>query len=122
MAVKVRIPTPLQKLTNNLAEVSADGATLKDIIDHLEKQYPGFKDRICDETGKIRRFVNVYINEEDVRFLQQETTKMKDGDDVSIIPAIAGGRDTFFGAAEGPVRFERETAGRALEPQGTGGK
>jgi len=102
MAVKVRIPTPLQKLTNNLAEVSADGATIKDIIDHLEKQYPGFKDRICDEAGKIRRFVNVYVNEEDVRFLQQEATKMKDGDDVSIIPAIAGGRAIIERATEGP--------------------
>ena len=101
MAVKVRIPTPLQKLTNNLAEVSADGATLKDVIDHLEKQYPGFKDRICDETGKIRRFVNVYVNEEDVRFLQQETTPMKAGDDVSIIPAIAGGAASFRGGAGG---------------------
>ena len=91
MAVKVRIPTPLQKLTNNEAEVQAEGATLKDVIDNLEKKYPGFKDRICDESGKIRRFVNIYVNEEDVRFQKGEATPMKAGDDVSIIPAIAGG-------------------------------
>ncbi len=92
MAVKVRIPTPLQKLTGNQAEVSAEGATLKDVIDALEKSYPGFRDRICDETGKIRRFVNVFVNEEDVRFAQGEATVLKAGDEVSIIPAIAGGR------------------------------
>ena len=92
MAVKVRIPTPLQKLTGNQAEVSAEGATLKDVIDALEKAYPGFRDRICDETGKIRRFVNVFVNDEDVRFAQAEATPLKAGDEISIIPAIAGGR------------------------------
>ena len=92
MAVKVRIPTPLQKLTNNQAEVTAEGATLKDVIEALEKSYPGFKDRICDETGKIRRFVNVFVNDEDVRFQQAEGTVLKAGDEISIIPAIAGGR------------------------------
>lgn len=92
MAVKVRIPTPLQKLTNNQAEVAAEGATLKEVIDHLEKSYPGFRDRICDETGKVRRFVNVFVNDEDVRFQQGEATPLKAGDEVSIIPAIAGGR------------------------------
>lgn len=91
MAVTVRIPTPLQKLTNNLAEVQGVGATLKDVIDDLERRYPGIKDRICDETGKVRRFVNVFVNEEDVRFQQGEATPVKDGDEVSIIPAIAGG-------------------------------
>ncbi len=92
MAVKVRIPTPLQKLTNNQAEVEGGGATLKDLIEDLERQYPGFKERVCDETGKVRRFVNVYVNEEDVRFQKGEATPLKDGDEVSIIPAIAGGR------------------------------
>ncbi len=91
MAVKIRIPTPLQKLTNNQAEVSAEGATLKALIEDLDKKYPGIKDRICDETGKVRRFVNVFVNDEDVRFQQGEATAVKDGDEVSIIPAIAGG-------------------------------
>lgn len=91
MSVKVRIPTPLQKLTNGQAEIQAGAGSVKDLIDQLEKDFPGMKDRICDETGKIRRFVNVYLNEEDIRFLEQEATKLKDGDDVSIVPAIAGG-------------------------------
>jgi molybdopterin synthase sulfur carrier subunit len=92
MPIKVRIPTPLQKLTKDAAEVEAAGATLKAVIDDLERQFPGFRDRICDETGKIRRFVNVYVNEEDARFQQAEATPVKDGDEISIIPAIAGGR------------------------------
>lgn len=91
MAIKVRIPTPLQKLTNGQAEVQVGAASVKDLVEQLEKNYPGFKDRICDESGKIRRFVNVYLNEEDIRFLEQEATKLKDGDDISIVPAIAGG-------------------------------
>lgn len=91
MANKVRIPQPLQGLTNNLAEVEATGTTIKDLIDDLERRYPGIKDRICDESGKVRRFVNVYVNEEDIRFLEREATKLKDEDEVSIIPAIAGG-------------------------------
>ncbi len=119
MAVKVRIPTPLQKLTNNEAEVQSEGATLKDVIDHLEKKYPGFKDRICDETGKIRRFVNIYVNEEDVRFQKGEATVLKDGDDVSIIPAIAGGLATFCGEPGRPARFER-VAGGHTRKRGTG--
>ncbi len=64
---------------------------MKDLIAQLEKNYPGIRDRICEETGKIRRFVNVYLNEEDIRFLKQEETSLKDGDEISIIPAIAGG-------------------------------
>lgn len=91
MAIKVRIPQPLQSLTNNLAEVEATGLTIRDLIDDLERRYPGIKDRICDESGKVRRFVNVYVNEEDIRFLEREATKLKDEDEVSIIPAIAGG-------------------------------
>lgn len=92
MAVKVRIPTPLQKLTNQKGEVQTAPGNIAQVINELEKQYPGFKERICDETGKIRRFVNVYLNEEDIRFLNQEETAVKDGDDISIVPAIAGGR------------------------------
>ena len=90
MPIKVRIPTPLQKLTGQ-GEVQVQPGTVKDMIAELEKNFPGMKDRICDESGKVRRFVNVYLNEEDIRFLNQEETKMKDGDEVSIVPAIAGG-------------------------------
>ena len=92
MAVKVLIPTPLRNLTNNQAEVEAEGATIKDLIDNLGKNHNGLKDRLCDENGKIRRFVNIYLNEEDIRFLQGESTAIKAGDQVSIVPAIAGGR------------------------------
>ncbi len=93
MAIVVRIPTPLQKLTADKGEVSADGATVQDLLQDLDRQYPGLKDRLCDPNGRLRRFVNVYVNEEDIRFLKQESTPLKDGDEVSIIPAIAGGRD-----------------------------
>ncbi len=91
MAIKVRIPTPLQKLTNNQGEVDIQAGNVKDMINQLEKNFPGIKDRLCDDTGKVRRFVNVYLNEEDIRFLQQEETSLKDGDQISIVPAIAGG-------------------------------
>ncbi len=91
MPIKVRIPTPLQKLTAGSGEVQVQAASIKDLIAQLEKNYPGMKDRICDETGKVRRFVNVYLNEEDIRFLNQEQTSLKDGDEISIVPAIAGG-------------------------------
>lgn len=90
MSIKVRIPTPLQKLTGQ-GEVQVQAANVKDLISQLEKNYPGIKDRLCDESGKIRRFVNVYLNEEDIRFLKQEETSLKDGDEISIVPAIAGG-------------------------------
>ena len=91
MPVKVRVPTPLMKLTNNQAEVSAEGATIADILNNLESQFAGIKERICEENGTPRRFINIYLNEEDIRFLDGEKTKIKDGDEVSIIPAIAGG-------------------------------
>ncbi len=91
MSVKVRIPTPLQKLTEGQAEVQIEATSISGLMDSLEKQYPGMKQRLCDESGKIRRFVNVYVNEEDIRFLQQENSALKAGDDVSIVPAIAGG-------------------------------
>ena len=91
MAVKVRIPTPLMKLTDNQSEVSAEGETISDIINNLENQFNGIKDRICEENGAPRRFINIYINEEDIRFLEGEKTTVKDGDEISIIPAIAGG-------------------------------
>lgn len=91
MSIKVKIPQPLQGLTNHQPEIEATGTTVKELIDDLEHKYPGIKDRICDESGKVRRFVNFYVNEEDIRFLEREQTKLKDGDEVSIIPAIAGG-------------------------------
>ncbi|RME66231.1 MAG: MoaD/ThiS family protein [Nitrospirae bacterium] len=91
MAVKVRIPTPLQRLTNGQELVEGPPGKLIDLIMALDKQYPGLAERVS-ENGKIRRFVNIYVNEEDVRFLQGEETEVKDGDEVSIVPAIAGGR------------------------------
>ena len=91
MAVTVRIPTPLQRLTNGQGEVACEGATINELLADLEKRHPGIKERICDEQGKLRRFVNVFVNEEDIRFLKGDQTAVKDGDDVSIIPAIAGG-------------------------------
>ena len=91
MPVKVRIPTPLMKLTNNQSELSAEGETIADMLNNLESQYAGIKERICEENGAPRRLINIYLNEEDIRFLDGEKTVLKDGDEVSIIPAIAGG-------------------------------
>ena len=91
MAIKVRVPTPLMKLTDNKSEVTAEGKNIVDIINDLENQFNGIKDRICEESGAPRRFINIYLNEEDIRFLDGEKTIVKDGDEISIIPAIAGG-------------------------------
>ncbi len=91
MAVIVRIPTPLQKLTNGRAEVECSAANIQELVEVLEKDYPGMKDRLSDG-GKIRRFINMYVNDEDIRFVNKEETALKDGDAVSIVPAIAGGR------------------------------
>jgi molybdopterin synthase sulfur carrier subunit len=93
MSVTVRVPTPLQKMTNNQAEIQAEGTSVKEILADLEKQFPGIKERLYDEQGKLRRFINFYVNNEDIRFLQGEETAIKDGDEVSVVPAIAGGRD-----------------------------
>lgn len=90
MAVKVRIPTPLQRLTQGKEEVEGKAGTIMDLINDLDSKFPGIAERIS-EGGKIRRFVNIYVNEEDIRFLQAEQTNVKDGDEVSIVPAIAGG-------------------------------
>jgi molybdopterin synthase sulfur carrier subunit len=92
MAILVRIPTPLQKLAGDRAEVSVEGGTLREALDSLASQNEEFKTRLMDDKGELRRFVNVYVNEEDVRFLQKLDTPLKDGDEVSIVPAIAGGR------------------------------
>jgi sulfur-carrier protein len=91
MAVNVRIPTPLRKLTQDKDTVQSTGKTIDDIVENLEKQYPGLKERLCDERGELRRFVNIYLNDEDIRFAQGKATAVKDGDEISIIPAIAGG-------------------------------
>ena len=91
MAIKVRIPTPLQKLTKDKDVVECDAKDIEGLIEELGKAFPGLKERICDESGKIRRFLNIYVNDEDIRFLKMDKTALKDGDEVSIIPAIAGG-------------------------------
>jgi molybdopterin synthase sulfur carrier subunit len=90
MAVTVRIPTPLRTLTGGADEVSAEGGTVAQVIDNLETNHPGMKDRLCDEKG-VRRFVNIYANDEDIRFLDNLETALKEGDTLSIVPAIAGG-------------------------------
>jgi molybdopterin synthase sulfur carrier subunit len=91
MPVKVRIPTPLRKLTNSEEIVEVKPGTIGGAIGELASKYPGIQERLVDESGAVRRFVNVYVNEEDIRFLQNLQTPLKDGDEVSIIPAIAGG-------------------------------
>jgi molybdopterin synthase sulfur carrier subunit len=91
MALRVRIPTPLRKITKGQDEVSAEGNNVAEVIDDLEKNYPGLKERICEQDGKLRRFVNVYLNDEDIRFKNNLETEVKDQDELSIIPAIAGG-------------------------------
>jgi len=91
MPVKVRIPTPLRKLTNEQELVEVAPGTIGSTIAELQKNFPGIQERLIDESGQVRRFVNVYVNEEDIRFLQNNDTPVKDGDEVSIIPAIAGG-------------------------------
>ena len=87
----IRIPTPLRKLTNEQEVVQASGADIETIINDLEKSFPGLKDRICDEAGNVRRFVNIFVNDEDIRFLEDKATPVKETDEISIVPAIAGG-------------------------------
>ena len=87
----VRIPTPLRKLTNDLEVVSAAGATVGELLENLDKAFPGLRERICDEEGNVRRFVNIFVNDEDIRFLEDRATPVNDADEVSIVPAIAGG-------------------------------
>ena len=92
MSVRVRIPTPLRTLTAGAAEVEVAGNSLAECIAQLETQYPGMEQRLKDENGELRRFVNLYVNGEDVRFLQGLDTHLKTGDEVSIVPAVAGGQ------------------------------
>ena len=91
MPTNIRIPTPLRKLTGDMEVVQAEGNTVGNILQSLETSYPGLRERICDESGNVRRFVNVYLNDEDIRFLEENATPVKDGDEISIVPAIAGG-------------------------------
>lgn len=91
MSVKVLIPTPLQKFTSNQATLECTAANIGELIDALETACPGIKDRLCDEKGQPRRFLNFYVNSEDIRFLDGTGTPLKDGDEVSIVPAVAGG-------------------------------
>lgn len=91
MAITVRIPTPLRTLTGGAESVVASGPTVRDLIDDLEAKHPGMKDRLMDEKG-VRRFVNLYLGDEDIRFLDGLETEVRDGEELSIVPAIAGGR------------------------------
>ena len=91
MSVQVRIPTPLRRFTGGAEEVAAAGSTIGHVVNDLEKKHPGIKERLCDEEGRVRRFVNIYVNGDDIRFLNNLETAVKDGDEVSIVPAIAGG-------------------------------
>ena len=91
MAVTVRVPQPLRKLTKDQDTVIASGGTVLEIINDLEASYPGLRERLCDEEGQLRRFVNVYLNGEDIRFVDGLSTGLKEGDEVSIVPAMAGG-------------------------------
>ncbi len=91
MPVTVRVPTPLRPLTGNAEQVEVSGSSIREIINDLESKHSGIKNRLCDEKGEIRRFINVYLNDEDIRFMQNQDTPVKDGDRISIIPAIAGG-------------------------------
>ncbi len=91
MAVQVLIPTPLQKFTNDEASVNLDAASVAALVEALEGRYPGIKARLCDDSGKLRRFLNVYVNSEDIRFLDNDATVLSDGDEVSIVPTVAGG-------------------------------
>ncbi len=91
MAITVRIPTPLRRVTDGQDKVNTEGETLRQLIDSMESQYPGIKERLCDEDGNLRNFVNVYVNGEDVRFMDGIDSATGDGDEVSIVPAVAGG-------------------------------
>ena len=91
MTVKVLIPTPLQKFTNNQATLECEGGNIEELLAALNRACPGIKARLCDDSGELRRFVNFYVNSEEIRFLQGKETTLSDGDEVSIVPAVAGG-------------------------------
>ncbi|MBD2041474.1 MoaD/ThiS family protein [Microcoleus sp. FACHB-672] len=91
MSVKVLIPTPLQKFTNDKSTLECTGTTVAELLESLEQNCPGIKARLCDDNGEPRRFLNFYVNSEDIRFLEGTSTPLQDGDEVSIVPAVAGG-------------------------------
>ena len=91
MAVTVRIPTPLQEFTQQQDAVEIEGGSVGEVLEALDSRFSGIRQRLYDDEGKLRRFVNIYVNQEDIRFLQGEGTAVSDGDEVSIVPAIAGG-------------------------------
>jgi molybdopterin synthase sulfur carrier subunit len=91
MPIRVRVPTPLRRFTGGNDEVTAEGDSIKAVIEDLERRHPGMSERLLDDNGELRRFVNIYLNGDDIRFLNQLTSRVKDGDDISIVPAIAGG-------------------------------
>lgn len=91
MSVTVRVPTPMRRVSGGAKDVQADGSTVAGVIEDLERRYPGFKDRLCEEDGILRRFINIYVNGEDIRYAKGIDTAVKDGDEMSIIPAVSGG-------------------------------
>jgi molybdopterin synthase sulfur carrier subunit len=91
MPVKLRIPTPLRPLAGGAAELTVEGATVAEVLENLERNHPGFQERLYDDRGEIRRFVNIYVGGEDIRFLKGLDTPVREGDEVSIVPAVAGG-------------------------------
>ena len=91
MAIRVRIPGTLGRFTNNQSLVEASGKTVIDVIENLDKNYPGFKKGVCDEEGDFRKFINIYLNMEDIRYLDRKKTIVKDGDEITLVMAIAGG-------------------------------
>ena len=91
MSIVLRIPTPLRKMTNGQAKVEVDSTVLGELVEKLNSEFPGFKDRLVDEEGELRYFVNIYLNGEDVRFMDGLKTATSDGDEISIVPAVAGG-------------------------------
>ncbi len=107
MSILVRIPTPLRGMTKGQGELQAEAETIKELINRLDQDYAGIKARLCEENGNVRRFINVYVNEEDIRFLRGTETPLKAGDKVSIVPAIAGGAGDVGGTA-------------AIAPEGVG--
>jgi molybdopterin synthase sulfur carrier subunit len=91
VSASVKIPTPLRKVTNGVANVNAEGGNVREMIEDLERQFPGMRERLCDDDGSLRRFVNVFVGDEDIRFMQGLDTMLEDGAQVSIVPAVAGG-------------------------------
>jgi molybdopterin synthase sulfur carrier subunit len=91
MPVTVRIPTPLRRITGGAGEVFAKGKDIAELLGDLERQFPGLRERLVEDSGELRRFINIYVNQEDVRFLSGQETVLKDGDEVSLVPALSGG-------------------------------